>query len=315
MPWHDVGEMMRNCRALLLASALFLWMGCHPNIEKLVPDIGNVGDVIDIRDPAKGSLEIEGTVLFDSIEADVLYRSSEDVFVEVPPGIAGEVPVQVVILGQESDPLAFLVLDGVELFKILCFGDSIIYLGVPEALQGLMEEDPYWSGLNPVALNQGRASEVAARLKTRLRWSRALDFHAPHIAIFLEGTNDVSDDAALPMEEIQQSVAEMMEEAVLGGVDLVACTLLPRVGSCRDVESPTTEEFNQWLRSYTDGLGIPLVDVYEDFVSTPGWEAVFFNGDCTHPNEQGRQRIAELLEGKLEEMVLPSRTGPDRDGG
>jgi lysophospholipase L1-like esterase len=288
--------MMRNYRALLLASALFLWMGCHPNIEKLVPDI-------------------EGTVLFDSIEAHVLYWSPEDVFVEVPPGIAGEVPVQVVMLGQASDPAAFLVLDGVELFKILCFGDSIIYGGVPEALQGLMDEDPYWSGLNPVALNQGRAAEVAARLKTQLRWSRALGFHAPDIAIFLEGTNDVSDDAAVPMEEIQQSVAGMLEEAVLGGVDLVACTLLPRVGSCRDAESPTTEEFNQWLRSYADGLGIPLVDVYEDFVSTPGWETVFFSEDCTHPNEQGRLRIAEFLKGELEERVLPSRTGPDRDGG
>ncbi len=305
---------MRNCRPLLVVSALFLWMGCNPNIERLVPDVGNVGDVIDIRDPAEGSLELEGTVLFDSMEARVLYRSSEDVFVEVPAGVAGEVPVQVVILGQESDPLAFLVLDGVELFKILCFGDSIIYLGVPEALQGLMDEDPYWSGLNPVALNQGRAAEVAARLKTRLRWSRALEFQAPHIAIFLEGTNDVSDDAAILMEDIQESVAGMLEEAILRGVDLVVCTLLPRVGACGDAVSPTTEEFNQWLRSYADGLGIPLVDVYEDFVSTPGWEAVFFNEDCTHPNEQGRHRIAELLKGKLEEMMLPSGTGFDGEG-
>lgn len=305
---------MRNCRPLLVVSALFLWMGCNPNVERLVPDVGNVGDVIDIRDPAEGSLELEGTVLFDSMEALVLYRSSEDLFVEVPAGIAGEVPVQVVILGQESDPLAFLVLDGVELFKILCFGDSIIYLGVPEALQGLMDEDPYWSGLNPVALNHGRAAEAAARLKTRLRWSRALEFQAPHIAIFLEGTNDVSDDAAIRMEDIQESVAGMLEEAILRGVDLVVCTLLPRVGTCGDAVSPTTEEFNQWLRSYADGLGIPLVDVYEDFVSTPGWEAVFFNEDCTHPNEQGRQRIAELLKGKLEEMVLPSRTGFDGEG-
>lgn len=304
---------MGNWRAVLLASGLFLWVGCHPHIERLVPAIGNVGDVIDIRDPAKASLEMEGTVLFDSTEAPVLYRSSEDVFVEVPSGIVGEVPVRVVILGQESDPLTFLVLDGFELFKILCFGDSIIYLGVPDALQGLMDEDPQWSGLNPVALNQGRAAEVAVRLKTQLRWSQALHFHDPDIAIFLEGTNDVSDDAAVPMEDIQESVASMLDEAILGGVDLVVCTLLPRVGICGDAESPTTEEFNQWLRSHADSLGIQLVDVYEDFVSTPGWESVFFDDDCTHPNAQGRQRIAELLKGKLEEIVLQTRTDFNRD--
>jgi lysophospholipase L1-like esterase len=93
---------------------------------------------------------------------------------------------------------------------------------------------------------------------------------------------------------------------MLAGVDVVLCTLLPRVGPCGDEASPTTEGFNEWLRFYADQMDIPLIDIHEDFLSTDAWEQVYFGADCLHPNANGIQRIAELIEDKIREIYLPT---------
>jgi hypothetical protein len=149
---------------------------------------------------------------------------------------------------------------------------------------------------------------------TWTRWQNALEYSDPDPVILLEGTNDVSDSSNVLMADLQQSLINMMDEALLRALDPVLCTLLPRVGSCKDSESPTTEEFNDWLKSYAAGVGIPVVDLYEDFLSTPDWQNAYFGTDCIHPNENGRQRIAELLRDYLRELYLPPCSDLDEDG-
>jgi lysophospholipase L1-like esterase len=197
----------------------------------------------------------------------------------------------------------------------MCFGDSIVYQGMPEALQFLLDDHPFLNGLEPVVMNHGKAMELLSREATRTRWSNALHFHDPTLAILLEATNDVSDNEHTSMQQVQDSVIQMIDEALLKGVDLILCTLLPRVGACGDVGSPTTEQYNAWLRSFSFDKGIPLVDLYQAFASTPGWETLYFNdSDCAHPNAKGNSKMAEMLAREIEGMYLTSCTDNDGDG-
>lgn len=289
----------------LVLSAIILLAGCGPSVEKVVPDRASVGNVIDLRDPIHKSLGAQGVVHFGPVEgAIVLNWGPEDVFVQVPAGLTGDVSVYVEIYELRSNTIELSILESSPLLRIMCFGDSIFYLGVPETLQILLDQHPDLGRLNPVVMNQGRSAEPVSRDATWTRWSNALDYYDLDVAVLLEGTNDVSDEPGVSMADIQQSVMRLIDEGMLRGMDLVLCTLLPRVGACGDAESPTTEEFNGWLASYARGRGIPLVDVYEGFVSTLGWEQIYFDADCMHPNGQGKERIGELLRDKMEEMYL-----------
>lgn len=308
--------MGRVGRLALFVSIVMLLAGCRPRVAKVVPDRARGENVIDLRDPMHGSLGVEGTVHFLDVEAPVVLSwAPEDVFVEVPEGLTGEIPVYVEILGIRSNTENLSILQNEPLLKIMCFGDSIVYQGIPEALQLLLDYDPFLSGLEPVVMNHGKAMELLSRQATRDRWSNAIDFHDPTLVILLEATNDVSDNEHTSLAQVQSSAIEMVDEAMFKGVDLILCTLLPRVGACGDVESPTTEEYNAWLVSYARARGIPLVDLYQGFVSTPGWETLFFNdSDCAHPNAKGNRRVAEIMAGEIEGLYLGSCTDLDGDG-
>jgi lysophospholipase L1-like esterase len=301
---------MKNAKecALFLFVAL-LMVGCVVEVEKVVPSRVSADDVIDLRDPVGGSLRLKGTVYFGGVEAPtVLNWAAEDVFVQVPAGLTGvEVPVYVEVLGMRSNVTRLTILDRDPLLRIMCFGDSILYGGVPVEMQRLLDQDPYLSGLDPVIVDQGKPMEFVTREGTWPRWLNALDYHDFDVVILLEATNDVRDSAAVPMADIQESVSGMVDEAMSRDLDLILCSLLPRVGDCGDVESPTTEQYNAWLRPYAAVRGIPLIDLYQEFSSIPGWEQLFFDADdCIHPNAQGKIKIGEILTGRIEEMFPPS---------
>ena len=298
---------MKRAKQLALSVGLALFLAsCGPRVDKVVPDRVSAEDIIDLRDPVGGSLGAQGTVHFGVVEAPIVLNwAPEDVFVEVPAGLtAEEAVVYVEIVGLKSNITRLSILPSEPSFGIMCFGDSIIYGGVPEAMQRLLDEDPYVSGLEPVVMNQGKPMEFITREGTWPRWLNALDYHDHGLVILLEATNDVRDTAMIPMASIQESLIRMVDEVTGRGIDLILCTLLPRVGACGDVQSPTAAEYNAWLVSYAGGRGIPVVDLYEAFLSTPDWEHVLFGPeDCLHPNMTGKERIAELLTDQIEQMV------------
>ena len=88
--------MGRVGRLALFVSIVMLLAGCRPRVAKVVPDRAKGENVIDLRDPMHGSLGVEGTVHFLDVEAPVVLSwAPEDVFVEVPEGLTGEIPVYV----------------------------------------------------------------------------------------------------------------------------------------------------------------------------------------------------------------------------
>ena len=69
------------------------------------------------------------------------------------------------------------------------------------------------------------------------------------------------------------------------------------------------------MKSYAHGRGIPIVDLYQGFVSTPRWETLYFNDkDYAHPNAAGNMKVAEAIVEEIEGLYLTSCTDLDGDG-
>lgn len=285
---------------LFLIVIVLLTTGC-PQIERAATSTANVGDVIDLRDPDDHSLGWQGTVYFGSIPApDVLSWSSTDVFVRVPEGLSGLVKVRVEVNKVGSNTVDLTVADEPIFLRLLCFGDSNTYQRYPEILQSFD-----WGAYEPVmVINQGKNAETIAYAANRFQ--DAVAFHNDNedldFVLLMEGTNDVFDDYGMSLADMQDALVTMIE-IIPVDVQAVLATLVPRLGSCGDEVSPTVEEWNAWVRTFSIELDIPLVDVYTDIVSTPDWETVYYSGDCLHPNENGYTRMAELFKEKIHELL------------
>ena len=319
-PTREVEEVIEKAKGFLVLVAVACFLGCMPSptIDLLAPREGNPGDVIDIRDPISMSLGTEGTVYFGPVEATGIRKwTSSDIYVEVPDGVSGTVMVMVARAFQEGGGMRF-VLPGVDLVpRVVTFGDSFAYWGA-SSLQIKLNEDPYLSQFHPLMINQGRRGEKITGADTLVRWQDALQFGDADFAVLIHGVNDLTDplvpEDAVTLEEIEQGAIGLIEEILSTETTLILCTLPPRIAPCGDEQSPTTEEYNDWLRSYAAQAGIPLVDIYEDFVSTPNWGPLYLGGNCLHPIINGHLRIGELVTQKIVEIFLPTCTDLDTDG-
>lgn len=287
-------------------------------MDLLAPSEGRIGEVIDLRDSATTTLGTGGSVYFGSVRAaHVLKWTPSDIYVEVPAGISGTVTVSVKAGNKWGGYKNFLVRDEDAFPRVMSFGDSVTYWGAAWVANRI-EEDPYLSQFAPLHLNHGRRGEKVTEPGAIVRWQDALQYGDCEFAVLMHGINDLTDvlngEEAIPLEAIRQGLVGMIDAIALTGKTLILCTLPPRVDSCGDVVSPTTEELNAWLRSYAAQEGIPLVDVYEDFVSTPDWAYWYFGGNCLHPVPNGYMRIAELVNEKILEIYLPGCTDLDGDG-
>jgi lysophospholipase L1-like esterase len=304
---------------LLLSVLAFLGCAPAPSVDLLVPPEGRIGDIVALRDSAFDSFgTTEGSVFFDGVEAtNIIKWTPSDIYVEVPPGISGTVLVTMQVGNRAGGWKNFTVREEAFSPRIMSFGDSFTYWG-SQWFRMKIEEDPYMGQFDFLHLNHGRRGEKVSDSGTLVRWRDALAYSDSDFAVLMHGVNDLSDvlipEYEIPLEEIRQGMIDLIDEAASTSTTLILCTLPPRVDSCGDVVSPTTEEYNDWLRSYAGQQGIPLVEVYDDFIATPNWGPLYFEGLCLHPAPGGYQRIGELVAQKIVELYLPTCTDLDTDG-
>jgi lysophospholipase L1-like esterase len=88
----------------------------------------------------------------------------------------------------------------------------------------------------------------------------------------------------------------MMDQVSTHSLYPILVTVPPRTRQALlfDQSWPTTEDWNDALRNFASANGIQWVDLYQAFVTQPGWES-FLNEDGLHLNPEGQEFVAEVM--------------------
>ncbi len=270
--------------------------GCLFRIERFVPEHGNSGDLVALRD-ADGAraLPEDLFVLFGGWPSPrIPFQSPVEIVAEIPGQARGVVPVSVWHGLQIISNVKAFQIDTVPLqYHILAFGDSLVgpWIRHPQMLDEMLNED-----VAPcVVINEGNAGEVLAKGAERL--PHVLAVHEPlEVLYILQGANDVTDATNTPLDDMLAALQEMLALAETHSIRPILLTLPPRTRNAlaEDQMSPTTEEWNDLLRAFTVENQIDLVDIYQAFVAEPDWESLLVE-DGLHFNEEGQRLVAETV--------------------
>jgi lysophospholipase L1-like esterase len=270
--------------------------GCAFNIDRLVPHHGNVGDLLAVRtELGIVSLSSYHQVMFADIPSESIFRqTSEEVVVVVPSGLAGEVPVSVwagFILVSNIKP--FRVDTEPIVYRILGFGDSLMG---PWAYHTHMLDTMLNENVGPsLVINEGRAGETMSQGAERLAEVLSIHSGIQYICI-LEGANDVADWLNTPLGEMLSSLEQMIDLASSHSIEPILLTVPPRKGVALSYDQtwPTTEDWNDALRTHAILNGIEWFDLHQAFVTQPGWES-FLDEDGLHLSEEGQEFVASAM--------------------
>jgi len=224
----------------------------------------------------------------------MLSHTPNEIVVEVPPGLQGEVNVSVWLgMFMVSNIRPFRVDTEPIVYRILAFGDSLVgpWVYHTHILDTLLNEN-----IGPsLVINEGKAGETLSEGAQRL--GQVLSIHSGvEYMYILEGANDVSDGTNTPIGQMLTSLEQMMDEAITHSLYPILLTVPPRTRQALlyDQTWPTTEDWNDALRTYAIGNGIDWVDLHQAFVTQPGWES-FLDENGLHLTPEGQQFVAEVL--------------------
>jgi|GEM_PF-2846541 len=270
--------------------------GCIFYIDHLVPRHANEGDRLVLRNPAATEpLPSQLRVRFaDTSPQYVLSQTPNEIVVEVPPGVEGEVRVSVwlgLLLASNLTP--FRVDTEPIIYRILAFGDSMVgpWVYHTDRLDAMLNENVGPS----LVINEGKAGEFLSDGAERLDHVLSIHSGVEHIYI-LEGANDVSDDTNTPINEMLASLEQMMDQASTHSLYPILVTVPPRTRRALSYDQtwPTTEDWNDALRNYAFVNGVYWVDLHQAFVTQPGWES-FLDEAGLHLTPEGQDFVAEVM--------------------
>lgn len=270
--------------------------GCIFYIDHLVPHHANAGDRLVLRNP-EGTEPLPGDLRVrfgTTVPRYMLSHTPNEIVVEVPPGLQGEVNVSVWLgMFMVSNIRPFRVDTEPIVYRILAFGDSLVgpWVYHTHILDTLLNEN-----IGPsLVINEGKAGETLSEGAQRL--GQVLSIHSGvEYMYILEGANDVSDGTNTPIGQMLTSLEQMMDEAITHSLYPILLTVPPRTRQALlyDQTWPTTEDWNDALRNYAIGNGIDWVDLHQAFVTQPGWES-FLDENGLHLTPEGQQFVAEVL--------------------
>jgi lysophospholipase L1-like esterase len=85
----------------------------------------------------------------------------------------------------------------------------------------------------------------------------------PRVVVIWAGENDV--EHGVPLEQFQNNIRAMQQQAEAAGIRVVLCTSPPRAGASA-IQNPTIVTFNDWLRVHAATSGAQLADFYSVLV-------------------------------------------------
>ena len=282
------------CMALLVLAGTL--SGCTFFIDHLVPHHANAGDRLALRNP-DGTAPLPGNlqVLFGTIPTpSILRQSPEELVVEIPPGVEGDVRVSVwqgLFLASNIEP--FRVDAEPIIYRIIAFGDSLVgpWVYHSDMLDTMLNADVGPS----LVINEGKAGETLS--EGALRLGDVLSIHSGVGYIYiLEGANDVKDGTNTPVGEMLVSLDQMIDLVDSYSLVPILVTVPPRTRDAllEDQTWPTTEDWNSALRNYAIFNHINWVDLHQAFVTEPGWES-FLDEFGLHLTLEGQHFVADVL--------------------
>jgi lysophospholipase L1-like esterase len=189
--------------------------------------------------------------------------------------------------------------------EVCCFGDSLTLgsgseAGCPPSLFGYPE---FMDSMNPDdILNYGVAAETTYHASQRIGAVTPI-FPAESRFVVLEGTNDLL-KTVYTQEDEDTAVVNLniiLTEITNAGHYPYIATLPPVLCEMNSVSpeelNARIESLNERIRNLADGLGVPLVEVYDAMVALPNLSTLY-NG-CLHFYRSGYWEIANIVHGAL----------------
>lgn len=201
---------------------------------------------------------------------------------------------------------------GAAALTVVAFGDSLTYglvaltpsrpspVATPytQILEEKSEELGRELGLEIEVHNRGLCGEETAGMAYGLR--REVLSLKPDFAIVLGGANDL--ERGLWPDHIAANLIAIYEQALEAGVEPIACTVPPVLGSHALI--PPREELNQIIQNYCARRGIACVDLFAA-LGDPMTRFLLrvYSSDGLHLSAAGYQRMGEVIWETLEDRI------------
>jgi lysophospholipase L1-like esterase len=177
--------------------------------------------------------------------------------------------------------------------RVIIFGASVAeYWGTRGP--AFFEGKPY--------IDRGIGGQTSAQMLVRFRQD-VIDLH-PAAVVFLEGTNDVSQNMTPEMSE--NNWQSIMELAKANGVPMILTSITPSshfpwrpdlhpAGAIRGL--------NAWLKSYAASHSLVYVDFFPVLANAESGMKADLTVDGVHPNTQGYAAMAPLVQAGINQAL------------
>jgi lysophospholipase L1-like esterase len=183
----------------------------------------------------------------------------------------------------------------------LAFGDSITHGGYSSYPYPARLEDKLDIRVaDSDVVNSGKPSEGTYGGSERIT-GQVIE-HQPKYVLILEGTNDVT-RGKLPAdirENLNDMIDNARETAGVSNVQVILATIIPRGAGELELNDETQEMNELAVIPAARDKSVPICDLWQAFVSTPGWQWDLFYkwdrpDDWLHPNDKGLKLIADAF--------------------
>jgi lysophospholipase L1-like esterase/catechol 2,3-dioxygenase-like lactoylglutathione lyase family enzyme len=155
-------------------------------------------------------------------------------------------------------------------------------------------------------INRGISGQITGQMLGRFK-ADVIDLK-PNAVVILAGTNDIArgvDDAA-----IENNLEMMYTLAKAHGIRMLLASILPISDYHKD-ENPRYEMskqrpperivgLNRWIKAFCESKGLTYVDYYSALVDEKGFLPADLANDGLHPNDKGREKMAQVAAAALE---------------
>jgi acyl-CoA thioesterase-1 len=157
----------------------------------------------------------------------------------------------------------------------------------------IMRHHPDWSVLNK-GINGQRTDEILSRFYQDVVQEK------PDFVIILGGVNDVYQ--GIPLDSIETNLRAMYEEAIMAGMRVVACTVLP-YNTASQSESRTIRELNSWIETTTLELDLAFCDTNRAVADPNDRNRLLTSPEGLHPDVPGYRAMGEALTKTIEQCL------------